>query len=153
MADTYTQIYIHIVFSVKYRERLIPPQHREKLHKFISGIIANRKQKVMAINSMPDHIHIFISMKPSISVSDLVRDIKSASSKFLRQQPGCSNSFNWQNGYGAFTYAHSQTNRVISYIRNQEAHHKKKTFREEYIQFLSRYKIDFDDRYVFDLNN
>lgn len=150
MANTYTQMYVQLVFAVKKREALIPKQHKEELHKYITGIITKRKQKLLAIHAMPDHIHIFIGFKPTVKISDLVRDIKTASSQFIREKRFTPFQFNWQEGYGAFTYAHSQLDAVCKYIQNQEQHHRKKTFREEYFEFLKRFDVDYDDQYVFD---
>ena len=150
MANTYTQIYIHIVFAVKGRLNLIPQNNKEELHKYITGIITNRKQKLLAINCMPDHTHIFIGVKPNICISDLVRDIKSGSSKFIKEKQWVKSRFEWQEGFGGFSYAHSQLTSVINYIKNQEQHHRKKTFRGEYLEFLKKFKIDYNDKYLFE---
>ena len=150
MANTYTQIYIQIVFAVKRRSNLIPQKNKEELHKYITGIITRRGQKLLSINCMPDHTHIFIGMKPTICISDLTRDITAGSSKFIKEKGWIKNRFEWQEGFGAFSYAHSQLTSVINYIKNQEKHHKKVTFREEYIEFLNKFRIDFNDKYLFD---
>lgn len=150
MADTYSQLYIQIVFAVKGRQNLISQKRKDEIYKYITGIIANQKQKLIAINGMPDHIHILVGIKPNISLSDLVRDIKSSSSKFINEQKWISGKFEWQNGFGAFSYGHSQLNNVIKYIENQEEHHKTKTFKEEYIAFLKLFNIDFKNEYLFD---
>lgn len=150
MANTYTQIYIHVVFAVQGRQNLIPMQQKEELHKYITGIICNKKQKLIAINSMPDHVHIFIGMKPSIALSDLVRDIKNNSSTFINKKKWVRGKFNWQEGFGAFSYGHSQMDAVVKYIQNQERHHAKKTFREEYLRLLKKFNGEYDERYVFD---
>ena len=150
MANTYTQIYIQIVFSVKGRHNLIAKQHREELHKYITGIVTNREQKLLAIFAMPDHIHLLAGIKPNIAVSDLVRDIKAGSSKFITENRWVNGKFNWQEGYGAFSYSRSQIDRVIKYILNQEDHHKKKTFKEEYIDLLEKFEIEYDKKYLFD---
>lgn len=150
MADTYSQLYIQIVFAVKGRQKLISQKRKDEIYKYITGIIANQKQKLIAINGMPDHIHILVGIKPNISLSDLVRDIKSSSSKFINEQKWISGKFEWQNGFGAFSYGHSQLNNVIKYIENQEEHHKTKTFKEEYIAFLKLFNIDFKNEYLFD---
>lgn len=150
MANTYTQIYIQIVFTVKGRLNLIPQKNKEELHKYITGIITRRGQKLLSINCMSDHTHIFIGMKPNICISDLTRDIKAGSSKFIKEKGWIKSRFEWQEGFGAFSYAHSQLTSVINYIKNQEKHHEKRTFREEYIEFLNKYKIDFNDKYLFD---
>ena len=150
MANTYTQIYIQIVFAVKGRLNLIPQKHKEELHKYITGIITNRGQKLLAINCMPDHTHVFVGMKPNVCISDLTRDIKSGSSKFIKEKAWIRNNFEWQEGFGAFSYAHSQLTSVIQYIINQEEHHKKRSFKEEYFDFLKKFKIDFEEKYLFD---
>ena len=149
MANTYSQIYIHIVFAVLGRQNLIPTQIREELHKYITGIVQKRDQKMLAICCMPDHSHILIGMKPSICISDLVRDIKAGSSKHINDNHLIKGRFNWQNGFGAFSYSRSQIDNVIKYILNQERHHKKKTFREEYIELLEKFEIEYDEKYLF----
>jgi len=150
MANTYTQIYIHIVFSVQGRQQLIRPEFQEELHKYITGIIRKKEQKLIAINSMQDHIHVFNGMKPNIAISDLVRDIKSNSSTFINEKKWVRGKFNWQEGYGAFSHSHSQLDAVVKYIQNQKRHHEKKTFKEEYLELLNKFNIEYDLRYVFD---
>ena len=150
MPNTYTQIYIQFVFTVKGRLNLIPKQHREELHKFITGILQKRKQKMLAIFCMPDHTHILASLTPDISISDLVRDIKAGSSKFINDNNWIGGKFNWQEGFGAFSYSRSQIDSVIKYISNQEEHHNKKTFKEEYIEFLKKFEIEYDEKYLFE---
>ena len=150
MADTYTQLYIHIVFAVKGRQSLIPKQHKTELHKYITGIITGKNQKVIQINSMPDHIHILIGMTPEIALSDLVRDIKANSSKLINKNRWVAGRFEWQTGFAAFSYAHSQLNAVARYIINQEEHHSRQTFREEYLAFLKRFDVPYNPKYVFD---
>ncbi|MCG9129943.1 IS200/IS605 family transposase [Candidatus Poribacteria bacterium] len=150
MADTYTQIYIHIVFAVKGRQRLIPKEHKETLHQYITRIITNKKQTMLRINSMPDHIHIFIGLTPDIAISDLVRDIKANSTKFINNNEWVLGGFEWQTGYSAFSYGRSQIDDVIEYIKNQEKHHKRITFQEEYLEFLQRFDVSYNPKYVFD---
>ena len=150
MPNTYTQIYIQIVFAVKGRQNLIAKQNREELHKYITGIVLNREQKMLSIFSMPDHTHLLISLKPSISISDVVRDIKAGSSKFINDSNWIKGKFNWQEGFGAFSYSKSQIDNVIKYILNQEEHHKKQTFKEEYLDFLHKFEIEFDEKYLFE---
>ena len=150
MPNTYTQLYIQIVFAVKNRENLISKQNKEELHKYITGIVQNRGQKMIAVNCMPDHIHLFIGLTPIITISDLVRDIKAASSGFINEKRWIKGRFNWQEGYGAFSYAHSQLDSVTKYILNQEKHHKRKTFREEYLEFLQAFQIEYNPKYLFD---
>ncbi len=150
MANTYSKIYIHIVFTVKGRQNLIQKKYREQLHKYISGIIKNKGQKLLSIFAMPDHIHLFMNVKPNITISDLVRDIKTGSSKFINEKNLVKGKFSWQKGFGVFSYSESQIPSVIKYIENQEEHHKKKTFREEYIKLLTKFAIEFDEMYLFE---
>ena len=149
MPNTYTQIYIQTVFAVENRISLIKEQWREELHKYITGIVQNNSHKLIAINSMPNHVHIFIGMKPIQSVSDLLQDIKGCSSTWINEKGFVRGHFNWQSGYGAFSYSHSQIDTVVKYIQNQQKHHKKKTFRQEYIEFLEKFHVDYDERYIF----
>ena len=150
MANTYTQIYLHVVFAVQHRQNLINKEKKEELHKYIAGIIRNKNQKLIAINSMPDHVHIFIGMKPSIALSDLVRDIKNNSSTFINEKKWVMGKFNWQKGFGAFSYGHSQIDTVVKYIQNKESHHAKKTFKEEYLEILKKFDVEYDEKYLFD---
>lgn len=150
MPNTYSQIYIQIVFAVKGRENLISKIHREELHKYMTGIVQNRGQKMLSIFCMPDHVHLLVGLKPSIAISDLVRDIKAGSSNFINQQHWVKGKFNWQEGFGAFSYSKSQIDSVIKYILSQEEHHKKTTFREEYFDFLEKFEIDYDEKYLFE---
>ena len=150
MANTYTQIYIQIVFAVKGRQNLIPKEHRDELHRFITGIVSNRGQKLFSIFAMPDHVHLLVSISPNILISDLVRDIKAGSSKFINEKNWITGRFNWQEGYGAFSYSKSSIDSVVKYIVNQEEHHKKKTFKEEYLDFLRKFDIEYDEKYVFE---
>jgi REP element-mobilizing transposase RayT len=150
MANTYTQIYIHVVFAVQGRQNLIPKEHKEELHKYITGIVQNKGQKLIAINSMPDHAHVFIGMKPNIALSDLVRDIKNNSSNFINEKKWVRGRFNWQKGFGAFSYGHSQIDVVAKYILNQEKHHEKKTFKEEYLEMLKKFTVEYDEKYLFE---
>lgn len=150
MANTYSQLYIQIVFAVKGRQNLISSRWKNELYKYITGIVTNENQKLIVINGMPDHIHILIGLKPNKALSDLVRDIKANSSRFINEKRWINGKFEWQSGFGAFTYGHSQLTNVINYIQNQEEHHKTKTFREEYIGFLKAFEIDYKDEYVFE---
>ncbi|OXA75828.1 REP element-mobilizing transposase RayT [Flavobacterium aquidurense] len=149
MANTYSQIYIHIVFAVKGMQSLISENWKEEVYKYITGITTNKGQKLIAINGMPDHIHILIGLKPDKSISDLVREIKSNSSKFINDKKWINGKFEWQNGFGAFSYSHSQISNVINYIQRQEEHHQTKTFKEEYIEFLKLFNVEFKDEYLF----
>ncbi len=149
MPNTYSQIYIQVVFAVQGRLNLVPKEHKEELHKYITGIVTKRDAKLIAINCMPDHTHVFIGLKPSILLSDLVRDIKAGSSKFINDNRWIKGKFSWQEGFGAFSYSHSHIDNVIHYINNQEDHHKRQTFKEEYLAFLKRFEIDYKDEYLF----
>ncbi len=150
MANTYTQIYIQIVFTVRGRQHLILKENRDELHKFITGIANKRGQKLFAVFAMPDHVHILLSISPTVSISDLVRDIKAGSSKFINEKRWTNGKFSWQEGYGAFSYSKSSVDTVVKYILNQEEHHKKKTFKEEYLEFLQKFEIQYDPQYLFD---
>ena len=152
MANTYTQIYVQIIFAVKGRHNLIKEKHRQVVEKYICGIVKNNQSKPLAIYCNPDHVHIFIGLHPSISISVMARDIKANSSKWITEQKLIKGQFRWQEGYGAFTYAKSQIDAVCQYIFNQPAHHKKSSFKEEYLLFLKKYDIDYDERYVFEWN-
>lgn len=147
--STFSQIYIQVVFAVRGRNSLIAQSWEEELYKYITGIITNKGQKLIAINGMPDHIHLLIGMKPSCCLSDLVREIKKASNSFINEKKFSKFKFEWQEGYGAFSYSHSSLNDVIAYIQNQKEHHKKKSFREEYIDFLKKFEVEYKDEYLF----
>ena len=149
MANTYTQIHVQFVFAVKFRNGLIHASFKEELYQYISGIIKANNHKLLAINGMPDHLHIFIGMRPTQSISDLLQDIKGSSSKWINEKKFLKVKFEWQEGYGAFSYSKSHVNNVINYIQNQENHHKKETFREEYLKFLKVFEIEYDERYIF----
>jgi REP element-mobilizing transposase RayT len=149
MANTYTQIHIHFVFAVKFRHGIIQSKWKEDLYKYITGIIQNNNHKLLAINGMPDHIHILIGLRPAQSISDLMKDVKQSSSKWINDNKLTSGHFEWQEGYGAFSYSKSQIDKVVSYIQNQELHHKKKTFKEEYLDFLEKFEIDYDEKFIF----
>lgn len=150
MAGTFSQIYIQIVFAVKGRENLIGNGWKTELHKYIAGIIKGKEQKPIIVNGMSDHIHAFVGLRPAMAISDLARDIKNNSSKFINEKGLVKGKFSWQEGYGAFSYSHSQIGNVYDYILNQEEHHKKKTFKEEYLDFLKKFEIEFDDKYLFE---
>lgn len=147
--STFYQIYIQVVFAVKGRNSLIAQSWEEELYKYITGIITNKDQKLIAINGMPDHIHILIGMKPSCCLSDLVREIKKSSNAFINEKKFSKFKFEWQKGYGAFSYSHSSLDNVIAYIQNQKEHHKNKSFREEYIDFLKKFEVEYKDEYLF----
>lgn len=150
MANTYSQIYLQVVFAVQDRQCLIQPQHKEEIYKYITGIVTKEGQKMLQINGVSDHVHLLIGMKPNIALSDLVRDIKAGSSKLINEQRWIKGHFNWQEGFGAFSYGHSQLDRVIRYIANQEHHHQKSSFKHEYLSLLRKFDIAFEDKYVFD---
>ncbi|MGA7722749.1 MAG: IS200/IS605 family transposase [Ignavibacteriaceae bacterium] len=149
MADAFTQVYVHVVFIVQNRYCVISESWKDELYKYIAGIIRNNKHKLLAINGVRDHIHLFIGMKPSQSLSDLMQDIKAYSSRWINDKNFVSGKFNWQSGYGAFSYSHSQVDTVIKYIMNQEQHHHKKTFKEEYIKILKDFEILYEERDLF----
>lgn len=150
MPNTFSQIYLHFVFSVKYRQALIPKAHKEELHKYITGLVQNRKAKMLAVNCMPDHIHLFVGYKPSFHIPDFVKEVKVESNEFITEKNWVKGKFNWQEGYGVFSYSHSHIDNVIKYINNQEEHHKKTTFREEYAGLLKKFDIAFEDKYLFE---
>ena len=150
MAGTFSQIYIQVVFAVRGRESLIHNSWEEELYKYITGIVQNKEQKMLAINGMPDHIHFFIGMRPSCCLSDLVREVKKSSNDFIKEKKFSKVKFKWQEGYGAFSYSHSSLDNVIEYIMNQKEHHKKKSFKEEYLEFLKKFEVEFKDEYLFE---
>ena len=150
MPGTFSQIYIQVVFAVKGRENLIGKTWKEELHKYMAGIIKGKEQKPIIVNGMPDHIHAFIGLRPSKAISDLVRDLKNNSSNFINEKKWMKGKFSWQEGYGAFSYSHSQIENVYNYILNQEEHHKKKTFREEYIDLLKKFNVEYNNKYLFE---
>jgi len=148
MPNTYTQIYIQAVFAVQGHQNLIFRDHEDELYHYIGGILKNKGHKSLAIDGMPDHIHVFFGMKPTESLSDLIRDIKTNSSGFINDKKWFRGKFHWQEGFGGFSYSHSQLDNVVNYIKNQKEHHKKKSFREEYLSFLKEYDIHYDEKYV-----
>lgn len=150
MAGTFSQVYIQVVFAVKGRENLIQKSWKEELNKYIAGIIDAKNQKSIIVNGVSDHIHCFIGLKPSMLISDLVRDIKNNSSKFVNEKRFVVGKFQWQEGYGVFSYAHSQIDQVYNYILNQEDHHRTKTFKEEYQEFLNKFQIEHKPEYLFE---
>jgi putative transposase len=149
MANTYTQIYIHVVFAVQARESLIKAEWKEELFKYIAGILNNQKTKLIAIGGVEDHIHILFGMNPTIALSDLVREVKASSSKFINEEKFVRGKFYWQEGFGAFSYSRSQIDAVAKYILNQEQHHSIKSFKDEYVALLNRFEVEYDDRYLF----
>ena len=149
MANTYSQIYLQVVFAVEGRQNLIQKRNKQELHKYITGIVTERGQKLLAVHCMPDHTHVLIGLKPSVALSDVVRDVKNASTNFVNRTKWVAGRFSWQEGFGAFSYGHSQLTGIINYIKDQEQHHASRTFRQEYIQFLKKYEIDHDEKFIF----
>lgn len=150
MAGTFTQLYIQIVFAVKGRQNFILPSFEIELYKYMSGIVKGLNHKSLAINGMPDHVHILVGLKPVMAISDLVRDIKNNSSNFINDHSWLTKKFSWQEGYGAFSYSHSNFGNVINYIKNQKIHHQKRSFRNEYMGFLKKFDIPFNEKYLFE---
>lgn len=148
MANTYTQIHIQCVIAVKFRQALIQPHFKERLHQYITGIIRNNGHKLIAINGMSDHLHIFFGFRPDQSLSDLMRIVKSESSEWINKEKLTPAKSRWQEGYGAFSYSRSQIKVVAEYIANQEEHHRKLTFLEEYKNFLEKFEVEHDEKYI-----
>jgi len=152
MAGTFSQIYIQAVFAVEGRANLLQKPWREDVFKYMAGIIKGKNQKPIIVNGVANHVHLFIGLKPSMALSDLVRDIKNNTSNFINSQKFVQGKFSWQDGFGSFSYAHSQIEQVYQYILNQEEHHHKKTFKEEYLDFLKKYEIAYEEKYLFNWN-
>jgi len=150
MANTYTQLYYHIVFAVQGRENFVSKDWKDELYKYITGIITNKNQKLMIINGMPNHVHIMLSTKPDCNLSDLIRDVKSSSLKWVNNKKFVKTKFSWQEGFGGFTVSKSGVDKLYKYIQNQEKHHAKKTFRQEYIEFLEAYEVEYNEEYLFE---
>lgn len=150
MANTYTQMYVHLVFAPKNREALIGKAWKDDMEKYITGIVQNHKHKMLAIGSMPDHIHLFIGYNVNHLIPDLVEEVKTSSNAWIKQNKLSKFRFEWQKGYGAFSHSRSQLDTVVKYVLNQEMHHKKKSFKEEYLEILRKNDIDFKNEYVFD---
>ncbi len=149
MANTYSQIYIQVVFAVEGRVSVIQKQHKEELRKYMTGIVRERGQKRLAVHCMPDHTHMLVGLRPSVALSDVVRDVKNGSTNFINRCGWVAGRFCWQEGFGAFSYGHSQLKGVIDYVRDQERHHARRSFREEYLRFLKRYEVEHDEKYTF----
>ena len=149
MANTYTQIYLHVVFAVEGRQNLIAPEHNDELQKYVTGIVTAQRHKLIAINNMPDHLHLLVGLRPDAALSDLVRDIKAGSSGFIKRKRWVAGRFSWQEGFGAFSYSRSQLGTVIRYIQDQQKHHARKSFREEYVELLERFGVAYEKRYIF----
>ncbi|KAF0096496.1 MAG: transposase IS200-family protein [Hyphomonadaceae bacterium] len=153
MPSTFTQIYIHYVFTVKGRQNLLRQPWRDEVFKYIAGIIKAKNQKPIIVNGMADHVHVFVGLKPTMAIADLVRDIKNNSSNFINEKNFVDGKFAWQEGYGAFSYAHSQIDNVYQYIANQEAHHQTKSFKDEYMDFLKKFEIEYKEEFLFEWIN
>ena len=149
MSNTYTQLYIHFVFAVKYRKAVIEESWEDRIQKYITGVVQNNGHKLLAINNMPDHLHLFVGLNPRQSISDLMRIVKGDSSEFINKESFTQRKFHWQDGYGAFSNSKSQIDGVVKYILNQKYHQTKKTFREEYIEILNAYSVEYDEKYIF----
>lgn len=149
MANTYTQLHLQFVFAVKYRASLIAKEWKNELHQYITGIFQNSSHKMLQINSMPDHIHILIGMRLTQAISALIQNVKSETTKWIKEKKFCQSNFAWQEGYGAFSYSKKDVPEVIRYIQNQEAHHKNITFLDEYRDFLKEFEIEYDEQYLF----
>ncbi len=150
MAGSFSQIYLQYVFAVKGRQNLLQKPWREEVFKYISGIIKGKNQKPIIVNGVSDHVHVFVGLKPAMPIPDLIRDIKNNSSNFINENRWVKGKFSWQEGYGVFSYSHSQIDSVYQYIANQEAHHREKTFKDEYIDFLKKFEIDYVEKYLFE---
>ncbi len=150
MANTFSQVYLQFVFAVKYRQCLIPKEHKEELHKYLTGLVQNRKSKMLAVHCMPDHVHIFVGFNPSVLISDFIKEIKVESNEFINGKKWVKERFRWQEGYGVFSYSHSAIDNVIKYILNQEAHHAKQNFKNEYHSLLKKFEIEFEEKYSFE---
>lgn len=150
MANTYSQIYLQFVFAALHRQSLISSYHKEELHKYITGLVQRRKSKMLAVHCMPDHLHLFVGFNPEMSISDFVKELKVESNQFINAKKWIAGKFAWQQGYGVFSYSQTQKDAVIKYIINQELHHRKKTFKTEYIELLERFEISFEHRFLFD---
>ena len=148
MATTYTQRHLQLIFAVKYRAAIINDTWKNELYKYISGIIQQQKHKLIIVNGVADHIHLLIGFRPHQSLADLMQDIKGSSSKWINENKFTRSKFSWQEGYGAFSYSHSHLSNVINYIKNQENHHRKITFIDEYKAFLKTYEVEYDERYI-----
>lgn len=149
MANTYTQIHIHFVFAVKYRAGVIQYRWKDDLYKYITGIVQNNKHKMLIINGVEDHVHLLVGVRPAQSISDLMQDVKAGSSKWINDNQLILGKFEWQEGYGAFSYSKSQLPTIMNYIQNQELNHQKKTFHEEYLELLEEFEIEYDEKYLF----
>ena len=150
MPNTYSQIYLQFVFAVKNRENLVASSNREELQRYMTVLVQNRNSKLLAIYCMPDHTHLFVGIKPTVRISDFIKEIKVESNEFINSKKWIKGRFSWQEGYGVFSYSNSQVDSVVKYILNQETHHKKKTFKEEYHELLKEFDVPFEEKYLFE---
>ena len=150
MQNTFSQIYLQFVFAVKHRQYLIPKEHKVELHKYLTGLVKNRNAKMLAVNCMPDHTHLFVGFKPNVLISHFVKELKVESNEFINTKKWIKGKFSWQEGYGVFSYSHSHIDSVIKYIKNQENRHKKVNFKEEYHEFLKKFNLPFEEKYLFE---
>ncbi len=150
MANTFSKIYIQVVFAIKGRQNLIKDNFKDEVYKYITGITRKKNQKLLAINGMPDHVHVFFGLNADMNLSNLVKDIKANSSRFINEKRFLNGKFSWQEGFGAFSYSHSHIVKVVKYILKQEAHHKKRTFREEYLELLEKFNVEYNPKYLFE---
>jgi putative transposase len=150
MANTFSQIYLQCVFAVQNRQCLVSKDNKEELHKYITSLVQHRSNKMLAVNCMPDHIHLFVGFRPSILISDFVKEIKVESNDFINQKNWTKDKFKWQEGYGVFSYSHSHIENVVRYVMNQEEHHQRKTFQQEYLHMLLKSEIAFEEQYLFE---
>ena len=150
MANTFSQIYLQFVFAVKHRQCLIPKEHKEELHKYFTGLVKNRNAKMLAVHCMPDHTHLFVGFKPTIRISDFVKEIKVETNEFINGKKWIKAKFNWQEGYGVFSYSQSHIDHVIKYIMNQERRHKRISFKQEYHEFLEKFQVPFEEKHLFE---
>jgi len=149
MANTYTQLHIHAICVVKYRDAVIQPGWKQELYQYMTGVLQSYDHKMLQINGVSDHVHLFFGMRPTQGLSDLMAEVKESASRWINQKDFCNTKFRWQPGYAAFSHSRSQVPAVCRYIERQEEHHRKVTFREEYLKVLKDFEVDFDERYIF----
>jgi REP element-mobilizing transposase RayT len=150
MPNTYSQIYLQFVFAVKFRKCLIPKEHKEELHKYITGLVKNRDAEMLAVHCMPDHVHLFVAFKPTVLIANFIKEVNVEATEFINTKRWMAKRFRWQNGYGVFSYGRREVQMVIDYVHNQEEHHRTKSFKREYIDMLKEFEISFDEKYVFE---
>lgn len=150
MANTYNRIYIHVVLAISSRHCLIARHFRQELHEYIDETVRKKGQTLIAVNGMPDHLHLLLRLNPDVAVSDLVKHVKISSTRFVNEKGFVKGRFSWQEGYGAFSYSHSQLNSLIRYIRDEQSRHRKQSFKEEYLALLRKFNVDYDPKYLFE---